>query len=155
MAAQTPAELYDTDLYTWTQRQAAALRRVARERVDTTEPVDWEHVAEEIEDMGKAQARELYSRYLVLLAHLLKWRHQPEQRSGGWRGTIVEQRIQLAKLLRGSPGLKPKRSAEFREAYADARSIAAAETGLPLATFPPHPPYTLDEAMDPAFWPDG
>jgi len=42
---------HDTDILTWSERQAALLRRLATgERVNNQ--VDWEHVAEEIESVG-------------------------------------------------------------------------------------------------------
>jgi len=37
------------------------------------EGIDIEHVAEELEGMGKTQQRVLISRLTVLLAHLMKW----------------------------------------------------------------------------------
>ena len=59
-------DLYERDFYSWTQRQAAALRKAAGERINTSEPIDWENVAEEIECMGKEQASKLRSSYRVL-----------------------------------------------------------------------------------------
>ena len=151
--ATDPAELYDQDFYGWTRHQAAALRQVAAERVNLAAPLDLAHLAEEIEDLGKSQARELESRYMRLLVHLLKWEFQPSQRSGSWRGTVNEQRIELERLLEQSPGLKPRRPVALRRAYDDARSLASDETGLPLPTFPERSPYSLTEAMDRRFWP--
>ena len=49
-------------------------------------------LAEEIGDLGLSLERELYHRYVVLLAHLLKWRYQPRSAGASWRGTINEQR---------------------------------------------------------------
>ena len=148
------AELYDRDFYTWTQRQAEALRRAGAERVNTSEPIDWDNLAEEVGDMGKSQARELYSRLAVLVLHLLKWRYQPDQRSSSWGGTIVEQRQQLRHLLEESPGLKPQRQKRFLDAYEDARELAAVETGLALTTFPADPPFSVEQALDADFWPE-
>ena len=71
------AARYDDDVYTWSREQAEALRRAARSRVNLPDPIDFEHVAEEIESLGFSQVRELHSRYVVLLAHLLKWQHEP------------------------------------------------------------------------------
>jgi hypothetical protein len=147
------AASYEADFYTWTLEQAAALRRAARSRVNLPEPVDFLNVAEEIESLGVSQLRELYSRYLVLLVHLLKWQHQAEKRSPSWRSTIRTQRHELAKLLKISPGLKAKRRAELDEAYERARADAADETGLPLEQFPEACPWTLDEVESAAFWP--
>jgi hypothetical protein len=147
------SSLYDTDFYTWTRQQAAALRKAAAERVNMSAPLDWENLAEEIESMGRSQAQELFSRYYRLLAHLLKWEFQADQRSRSWRGTIVEQRTQLAMLLEENPGLKPRRRVAFVKAYAAARKLAAAETGLSLDTFPPTSPYEPEQAADEDFWP--
>ena len=47
--------------------------------------------------------------------------------------------------LKASLSLKPRRSDIFDDAYRQARTLAAAETGLPLKTFPIDPPFTLDE----------
>jgi hypothetical protein len=48
---------YDTDLVLWAEGQASALRDAARAGVNL--PIDWLNVAEEIEALGKSQAREL------------------------------------------------------------------------------------------------
>lgn len=147
------SSLYESDLYTWALQQAEALRAAARLKLNTPLAIDWENLAEEVEDMARAQARELRSRYFRLLTHLLKWEFQPECRSSSWRGTIGEQRRELIELLHDNPGLKPKQDELYARAYANARGQAADETGLPLATFPETCPYTLDEAMDLEFWP--
>jgi hypothetical protein len=147
------ATRYEDDVYTWCLEQAAALRRAARSRVSLPEPIDFENVAEEIESLGLSQLRELYSRYRVLLMHLLKWQYQSRKQTRSWRSTIITQRDELARLLEQNPGLKPKRKAELARAYRDARKAAAAETGLRLGGFPEACPYTLDEVEGEAFWP--
>ena len=148
------AARYDDDVYTWSREQAEALRRAARSRVNLPDPIDFEHVAEEIESLGISQLRELHSRYVVLLAHLLKWQHQPERRSPSWRRTIRTQRHELAKLLSLSAGLKAKRAGELADAWPRAREDAADETGLPLERFPEVCPYGVDAVEDAAFWPE-
>ena len=47
--AETSASLYDRDTYAWARQQADALRR------RDFEAVDWDHVIEEIEDVGLAE----------------------------------------------------------------------------------------------------
>lgn len=148
------SKLYDQDFYTWTLEQAAALRAAGAARLNTPRTIDWEAVAEEIDSMGRSQVSELGSRYFRLLAHLLKWQFQPEQQSGSWRGTIVEQRTRLRRLLQDNPGLKPLQERLFTEAYTDARELAAAETGLPIETFPEVAPYGLETALDAGFYPE-
>jgi hypothetical protein len=145
--------LYDTDYYSWCLEQAAALRRVVGERVNTSVPIDWENVAEELEDLGESRARELRSRYVVLLLHLLKWAYQPSRRTRSWRATIVEQREEIAQVLAENPGLRAHQGASLADAYRSARKRAAAETGLPISALPEQCPFTLEQAADDAFWP--
>ncbi len=83
---------YDRDVILWSQEQARLLRagRFAE--------LDIEHLADEIEDVGKSEKRELVSRMAVLLAHLIKWSRQPESRTKGWRATISHQRNTVSTL---------------------------------------------------------
>ena len=66
--------IYREDFHAWALQNAQLLRegRLAE--------IDIENIAEELEDMGGSKERELESRLGVLLAHLLKWVHQPERR---------------------------------------------------------------------------
>lgn len=142
-------ELYERDFYTWALRQAELVRgrRLGE--------LDLENVAEELESLGKEQAHKLESAFRVLLLHLLKWRYQPSRRSRSWRSSAVRERTNVERVLEVNPGLKPRRAELFATAYRGARKEAAAETGLPLARFPEASPFTLEEALDEAFWPEG
>src|ERR1700693_2206970 len=91
------SRLYDGDFFEWTQHSAVLLR------AGRCEQADIEHIAEEIEDMGKRDLRELNSRIRVLLIHLLKWQLQPQKKSRSWKDTIVSQRIEIADDLKQSP----------------------------------------------------
>jgi hypothetical protein len=148
------SSLHEQDFYSWTQEQAAGLRRLAQLRRNDLPVLDWEQLAEEVEDLGKSLERELGSRFVVLLLHLLKWRYQPGFRSVSWQLSLTGQRRRLARLLRKNPGLKSKSAEEFAEAYESARLRAASETGLDVDNFPPSCPFTLEQAMDDGFWPD-
>ncbi|MEQ1619725.1 MAG: DUF29 domain-containing protein [Terricaulis sp.] len=141
-------DLYDKDTYTWALQQADALRR------RSANEIDWENVAEEMESVGKSEARELSSRLAVLLAHLLKWLFQPDQRSKSWEATITTQRRLIGQHLLDNPGLKPRRDELFAKAYTEALGVAASETGLGLEAFPETNPFTLSDAMDDGFWPE-
>lgn len=142
------SDLYDTDVYTWALQQADALRR------RSANEIDWDNVAEEIESVGKSEARELASRMALLLAHLLKWRHQTDLRSKSWEATIRTQRRLIVQHLLENPGLKPRRDELFAKAYTEALGFAAQETGLGLDAFPETNPFTLAEAMDETYWPE-
>ena len=130
--------LYDTDFYSWAMEQAALVRAGKLDRVDL------EHVAEELETLGRSEASALKSSYRLILMHLLKWRYQPDKRSESWRKTILRERINLEENLEENPGLKPKQTELFFKAYDLARKDAAIETGLPLSTFPAQPPFDLE-----------
>ena len=72
------SSLYDRDIIAWANEQTRLLREGRLDQLDI------EHIAEEIEDVGKSEQRELASRMAVLIAHLIKWRYQPERRGGSW-----------------------------------------------------------------------
>lgn len=95
---QAVASLSDANFYEWTQSVAVNLRQARLAEADL------EHIAEEISDMGKRNRRELRSRMIVLMMHLMKWAAQPELRGKStWRSTIREQRDQVKNLLEDSP----------------------------------------------------
>jgi len=100
-------DLYDQDFLAWTREQAARLRQAAASRVNA--PIDWEHVAEEIEDLGKRERAELRSRLRTIIEHLLKLQHSPNQDPReGWTTTVRRCRIAAKDLMKDSPSLKPK-----------------------------------------------
>ena len=142
------AQLHDADFHTWTQQQAAHLRAGRLEDLDTP------HLIEELESMGAREKRELETQLSLLLHHLLKWEYQPERRGASWRNTIKVQRLDAGRVLADNPGLASRMPELFASAYERARLLAAAETGLDDSTFPDRPPFTLQQAMSPDFWPD-
>ena len=60
--------LYDEDFFLWTQQQAAALRRASALGAE----IDIAHVAEEIEDLGKRDLREVTSYIELLFRPMMK-----------------------------------------------------------------------------------
>jgi len=148
MTRQGMAELYDSDFFEWTQRSAELIRQ------GRLSEADLEHIAEEIEDMGKRDRREVRSRLIVLIEHLLKWQLQPERRSPSWRDTIVEQRIQLRLVYEDSPSLRGLAEDELTQIYARAVRKAVSETGVAPDKFPSRCPYTEDQILELSFLPD-
>lgn len=153
---QNMSRLYEHDYGAWAQRTAELLRDRRFSELDI------EHLIEELSDMGKSQRHELVSRLRVLLAHLLKWQFQYRQLSERWaefegkrwRNTIIEQRVALEYLLSKHPGLKLALAESVVEVYPQATDLAAAETELPLATFPDECPHAPDDLLDRTFYPD-
>jgi len=91
-----PDDLYDHDVLAWSERQAALLRRVARgERVND---VDWDHVVEEIEDVGLSELHAVHSYLRQMLVHLLRLHGWPDlEADNHWRGEIVAFQTDLAR----------------------------------------------------------
>ena len=140
---------YDTDFYTWTQAQAAAIR--AKDMA----ALDIEHLAEEIEDLGSNVQHAIESHLECLLLHLLKWRYDPAQEPRrGWRLTIRHARRELGKYLRRNPGLQHHPAYYLAEAYREIREDAAIDTDLPLATFPEACPWPIEQVLASDFWPE-
>lgn len=117
---------YETDVVAWANEQAELLRS------GKFSEIDCENIAEEIADVGKSEQRELASRMAVLIAHLLKWKYQPERRGSSWEKTIKAQRKDVAYALKESPSLKNKLNDPdwYDVIWAKAVAIAADETQL-------------------------
>ena len=91
--------------------------------------------------MASSYRHAIESRLGVLLPHLLKWRWQPDKRTGSWESSIIEQRSQIARRLKESPSLKSYPAEILAEEYKLARRKTAAETGLPISAFPEQCPF--------------
>ena len=142
---------YETDFYTWTQQQAAAIR------AKDVAALDIDHLAEEIESLGRRDRRAIGHYLERLLKHLLKWTYQPEQRpryGKSWARSIRHSRRKIAELMAESPSLHGYPAQHLATAYRPAREDAADETDLPLATFPDACPWSVEEVLDPTYWPD-
>lgn len=144
----TTRALYEQDFFAWTARNAELLRAGRLDEADIA------HIAEELEDMGKREKRELESRLRVLLTHLIKWRIQTERRSGSWKATIGTQRKDIARLLRTMPSLRNALREDLPEVYEEAVEAAVRQTGLPASMFPTACPFDLDQVLDAGVLPD-
>jgi hypothetical protein len=136
---------YDNDFYAWANEQAALLR------AGRLGLADIEHIAQEIESIGRTEKRELVSRLRVLLLHLLKWKFQPAGRGSSWEAPVRVQRLDLAEHMKDNPSLKAIVSEAIVTAYEGAVIEAAAE--LSESVFPSICPWAFDQLMDARFWP--
>jgi Domain of unknown function DUF29 len=139
---------YNQDFYAWALHNAELIKQ------GKLSEVDLEHIAEEIESMGKSDKRELVNRFAVLLAHLLKWQLQPERRGNSWKYTIKTQRFEVTELLNDSPSLKYELDKQLEHAYEKALLLAVNETGLSQDTFPGSCPFSLEQSLNPNFFPN-
>jgi hypothetical protein len=139
---------YDRDFYTWIAKNVELLRSGQIAEADV------EHIAEELESMGKRDLRHLRSRFQVLVMHLLKWKYQPDKRSRSWRATIDYQRDEIEALLLDSPSLRGQLDNILSVVYAKAVRDAARETGLPESAFPRSCPFDITEIVEEGFLPE-
>ncbi len=140
--------LYESDFFTWTQEQA----RLLRER--RFDDLDLDNLVDEVQSVGGSEKREIRNRLEVLLMHLLKWKFQPRFRGPSWRRTIRQQRESIAQIVQSSPSLRAYPSHVMSTAYTAATVSASEETGLAAGIFPEECPFSLDETLDPQFFPE-
>src|SRR5918996_2448334 len=97
-ATTTPSQLYEADFYAWTRQQAIELRRFAKTRPNL--PLDLEHIAEEIQDLGKSERDAVYSLARQTMQHLLLIEHSPAtEQQRHWMDEIDEFRAQMKRKL--------------------------------------------------------
>jgi len=151
MSANPKTNSYDGDVIAWANEQARLLRTGQYNRLDI------EHIAEEIEDVGISEQRELKNRMAILLAHLLKWQHQPDRRGNSWRNTIRVQRKDIAKHIQKNPSLKSDLADPdwWESAWAKALDQATGETGFVYDRFPENCPWASEQIMNPEWMPEG
>lgn len=136
---------YDTDILTWSERQAGLLRRIAAGEA-TNETPDWPNIAEEIEDVGKSQLHAVESLLVQALRHMLKAEAWPLSRDAPtWRADAIDFRRQARR--RFVPSMRQK--INVADLYADALA-AMPETidGVPPLPVPEVCPVTLDELLE-------
>jgi hypothetical protein len=140
--------IYEIDFYGWTQQQAAFLKSGCLSNLDI------KNLIEEVESMGRSEKRELDSRLMVLLVHLLKWKYQPKRRGRSWELTIQGQRLNFLETLEENPSLKPQLEDILVRAYRKAKIQALKETKLAKNTFPDACPWELAQILDDNFYPE-
>lgn len=112
---------HEEDFYLWTAAQAEALRaEAARAAGRGSNAIDWDLLAEEIEDLGNRDRNTCLSLTTQILVHLFKlaWSQRVEPR-GHWAAEVLAFRDDLVRTL--TPSLRTKVAAEL-----EALHVAAA-----------------------------
>jgi hypothetical protein len=139
-----PDDLYDRDVLAWSEHQATLLRRVAGgEKVND---IDWTHVVEEIEDVGRSELNAVHSYLRQILVHLPKLHGWPGLAAcRHWRSEIVA--FQTDARQRYAPSMRQR--IDVSELYARAvmqieplRYGGQAPRGGPATC-----PVTVDESL--------
>ena len=130
-------EFYEADETGWLETMAEHIENKKYNHVD------FPNLAEFLRDMATRDRREVLSRLTTLIAHLLKWDHQPSMRTSSWESTIRVQRHALIDLCESRTLLNHALEV-LPKAYLRGRKIAADEAALPESRFPSECPYSLD-----------
>ena len=133
----TLSGLYEADETAWLDVMVGMIR------AGRVEELDFANLGEYLTDMARRDRREVKSRLVILIAHLLKWSDQPGRRSTSWRATIITRRQELDDLIGGGV-LRRHAEDVLSDAYRNAVELATAETGLPHESFPSECPYSLE-----------
>ena len=144
----TPASLYDRDFVAWTVEQARALRT----RRGGENALDYDNLAEEIEDLGKSEIRACLSLIDRIVEHLLKIEYIGGQDLPNWKGEIRAFRRSLARTL--TPSITRQIQPQTAEAAKEA-AVELAERGLLDTATPPRVDigYSWDQITDPDWYP--
>ncbi len=146
---------YEQDFYAWTREQAKLLRKAQRDRLNV--PLDFGHLAEEIEALGNEQRFAVESQLERILEHLLQLEYSPaEQPRPGWRRTVRQARGEIERRL--TPSIRRAVARRLSRLYERARLNAIdalTQYGEEAAAqeLPERCPYTLSELLDDNWWP--
>lgn len=104
--------LYEQDILLWSEDTVAKLKARDFDHLDIA------NLIEEVEALGISQKKELISRLIVLLEHLLKRLYVDLPNDyNGWEGTIRTQRAELEVLLDAVPSLSTRWELSFDKAW--------------------------------------
>lgn len=136
-----PTAYYDEDLTLWAKNTAQLLRE------KQWDVIDWEHLIEEVEDLGKSERSAIASQMERVMVHLLKWQYQPQRRSDSWLDSINDGRSQIRRKIEDSPSLKGFPEQILEKEYVRARRETARQTQLDLNRFPESCPFSVGQLI--------
>jgi Domain of unknown function DUF29 len=154
MSGMNAGEQYEDDFFAWTRSQARELRRFARSRPNL--PLDLEHIAEEIADLGRSRRDSLRSWTRRIIEHLLLLEHaRAGEPRRGWIDEVLNFRSEIDDRL--SATLRRDLRRQLPRLHDRARRDAQQKLELygeavPSARLPERCPYTLDQVIG-DFWP--
>jgi hypothetical protein len=115
--------------------------------------LDWTNLIEEVEALGREQRHKVESYLIQLLKHLLLYQYWESEKlycAKGWKDEIDVFRIELAILLR-SKVLSNYAFSILETSYQRAR--LSAKTKSDLNSFPVNCPYSMEQILDPDWFP--
>ncbi|WP_013323823.1 DUF29 domain-containing protein [Gloeothece verrucosa] len=151
--------LYDQDFNQWRETTIQQIRE------GQFNQVDWEHLLQELEDLGRSEKRAFISNLMVLITHLLKLKIQadaPDTMKGSWYDSAAEHRTRVKKDLAENPSYKNYLPEAVNEAYKDARKLAIKQSKLAKlgvrkpaeSEYPTECPFSLEQILDDDYYGD-
>ncbi|MBD2151262.1 DUF29 domain-containing protein [Pseudanabaena sp. FACHB-1277] len=141
--------LYEQDILLWVEDTVAKLKAGDFQNLDLI------NLIEEVESLGLSQKKELLSRLVTLLEHILKRMYVDIPNDyNGWERTIRNQRVELELLLKQVPSLKNRWDDSFVEAWRVALKTVRKE--YRQINFPNRwqYPQDIETMLDRDFWED-
>jgi hypothetical protein len=139
--------LYHDDFHAWALEQADRLRAASQVQAPELDGIDFEHVIEEVEDLGLSERRQVSGNLSVALQHMIKIAALPEADFvRGWRGEVVSAIRNARRAF--TPSMRQR--LDLPEIWSDAREDALqnlAVDGIMAADIPEACPMTLDRLL--------
>ena len=139
--------LYEKDYALWLDRTIADLKD---RKLDS---IDWENLIEEVESLAGRDRRELQSRLITLLEHLLKRKYVnlPECYRG-WISTVIREQQEIENILKQSPSLQSYYYQSFEDCWA--KALKRVKKEYDQFNFPSECPFPInpDRLLNDTFW---
>ncbi len=138
-----PDGLYERDAFAWAEQQATLLSRLAAgERLNGD--VDWEHVIEEVRDVGLSELHRCESLLTRAMTHLLKIHMWPDSQAvAHWRGEIASLLVGAQRNF--TPSMRQR--IDMADLYANALYAARVEAGTAGEKLPEACPFTQNDLL--------
>jgi Domain of unknown function DUF29 len=138
-----PDDLYERDILSWAEQQAALLRGLANgERLNAA--VDWPHVIEELQDVGLSELRACESLLRQALVHLLRLHLHVDGPAAHWRAETVGFLADAEARFTPSMRQRINLDALYRKAL---NQIRASEGDAASRTLPQTCPFALEDLL--------
>ena len=139
--------LYEKDILLWVEDTVSKLKKHDFENLDI------KNLIEEVEALGISQKKELISRLMILLEHLLKrlYVDSPDDYNG-WERTIRNQRAEIDLLISQVPCLQSRWEISFNDAWQ--RALLKVKKEYQKVSFPEECPFeqTIQTILNEDIW---
>jgi hypothetical protein len=139
--------LYEKDILLWVEDTVSKLKKHDFENLDI------KNLIEEVEALGISQKKELISRLMILLEHLLKRLYVDSPYDyNGWERTIRNQRAEIDLLISQVPSLQSRWEISFNDAWQ--RALLKVKKEYQKVSFPEECPFeqTIQTILNEDIW---